>query len=60
MFGEVGILTETRRTADVRANTPVTLLALGFEEFRALVDQSDPTSKDFMQIVEQRRATVQN
>ncbi len=58
VFGEVGILTETRRTADVRANTPVSVLALGFEDFRALVDQSDPTAREFMRIVEQRRSTV--
>ncbi|MEM7424718.1 MAG: redoxin domain-containing protein [Pseudomonadota bacterium] len=58
VFGEVGILTETRRTADIRANTPVTVLALGFEDFKKLVSESDPTAEDFMQIVEQRRATV--
>ncbi len=60
VFGEVGILTETRRTADIRANTPVTVLALGFEDFKKLVSQSNPTAEDFMQIVEQRRATVTN
>ena len=60
VFGEVGILAETRRTADVRANTPVSVLALGFEDFRALVDHSDPTARDFMRIVEQRRSTVSN
>ncbi|MCP5084245.1 MAG: redoxin domain-containing protein [Alphaproteobacteria bacterium] len=60
VFGEVGILAETRRTADVRANTPVSVLALGFEDFRALVDQSDPTARDFMRIVEQRRSSVSN
>ncbi len=58
VFGEMGILNETRRTADVRANTPVSALALGFEDFRALVDQSDPTARDFMRIVEQRRAAA--
>lgn len=58
VFGEIGILTETRRTADVRANTPVSVLALGFEGFRALIDQSDPTARDFMRIVEQRRSSV--
>ncbi len=58
VFGEIGILAETRRTADVRANTPVSVLALGFEGFRNLIDQSDPTARDFMRIVEQRRSSV--
>lgn len=57
MFGEMGILLEARRTADVRANTAVSLLALDWDDFKALVSASDQTARDFMRIVEQRRAS---
>jgi peroxiredoxin (alkyl hydroperoxide reductase subunit C) len=53
-FGEMGILTGNRRTADVRANTDVTAYALAWDDFKALIDISEPTAKDFMQIVDQR------
>jgi peroxiredoxin 2/4 len=56
MFGEMGILMETRRTADVRASTDVSLLALDWNGFRKLVESSEQTARDFMHIVEQRRA----
>lgn len=59
IFGEIGILTETRRTADVIANTGVKVLALDWDDFKLLVNQSDPTARDLMQIVEQRRAAFQ-
>jgi putative ABC transport system ATP-binding protein len=59
MFGEMGILMETRRTADVRANTDVSLLALDWNGFKDLIDSSEQTAKDFMRIVEQRRARAQ-
>ena len=55
-FGEVGILAETRRTATVRANDDVELLALSWEEFQAAVEQSDPTKRDFSDIVQERLA----
>jgi peroxiredoxin 2/4 len=58
VFGEMGILTETRRSADVRADTSVSLFALEFEDFKELIEQSDPTAKDYMAIVEQRRAAL--
>jgi CRP-like cAMP-binding protein len=58
VFGEIGILEETRRTADVRARTNVEVLALDWRDFKDLLDASDPTARDFMQIVEQRRATL--
>ncbi len=54
VFGEMGILTGNRRTADVRADTGVAAYALDWEDFKALIDQSIPTAKDFMEIVEQR------
>lgn len=56
MFGEMGILMEVRRTADVRANTDVCLLALDWDEFRQLVQSSEQTAQDFMLIMEQRQA----
>jgi peroxiredoxin 2/4 len=58
VFGEMGILTETRRSADVRANTAVSLFALDWEDFKELIEKSDPTARDFMEIVQQRRATL--
>jgi len=60
VFGEMGILTETRRSADVRANTAVSLFALDWEDFKELIECSDPTAKDFMEIVAQRRAALPN
>lgn len=56
MFGEMGILLEARRTADVRAESPVTLLTLAWDDFKSLIGASGPTAKDFMRIVEQRLA----
>jgi peroxiredoxin (alkyl hydroperoxide reductase subunit C) len=58
VFGEMGILTETRRSADVRANTAVSLFALDWQDFKDLIERSDPTARDYMQIVEQRRAAL--
>jgi peroxiredoxin (alkyl hydroperoxide reductase subunit C) len=54
VFGEMGILTGNRRTADVRADTDVAAYALDWDDFKAVIDMSEPTAKDFMQIVEQR------
>jgi alkyl hydroperoxide reductase subunit AhpC len=58
VFGEMGILEETRRTADVRARTDVEVLALDWQNFRELLEDSDPTARDFMRIVEQRRTAL--
>jgi peroxiredoxin (alkyl hydroperoxide reductase subunit C) len=58
VFGEIGILEETRRTADVRARSNVEVLALDWRDFKNVLDASDPTARDFMQIVEQRRSTL--
>jgi putative ABC transport system ATP-binding protein len=55
IFGEIGILEETGRTADVRARNDIEVLALDWQDFKELLDHSDPTARDFMQIVEQRR-----
>lgn len=54
VFGEMGILTGNRRTADVRANTDVTAFVLDWDDFKTLIDRSEPTAEDFMNIVEQR------
>ncbi len=54
VFGEMGILTGNGRTADVRADTDVAVYALEWDDFKAVIDKSEPTAKDFMQIVEQR------
>jgi CRP-like cAMP-binding protein len=58
VFGEMGILTETRRSADVRADTAVSLFALDWEDFKEVIERSDPTARDFMEIVAQRRAAL--
>jgi len=58
IFGEIGILEETRRTADVRAHSDVEVLALDWRDFKDLLDAADPTARDFMHIVEQRRAAL--
>jgi len=58
VFGEIGILEETRRTADVRARSDVEVLALDWRDFKDLLDASNPTARDFMRIVEQRRAAL--
>jgi alkyl hydroperoxide reductase subunit AhpC len=55
-FGEVGILAETRRMATVRAIDDVELLALSWQEFQEVVEQSDPTARDFSEIVRERLA----
>ena len=53
-FGEVGILAETRRTATVRAIGDVELLALSWQEFQQILERSDPTNRDFSEIVQER------
>ncbi|MFO1091563.1 MAG: redoxin domain-containing protein [Hyphomicrobiales bacterium] len=58
VFGEMGILTGNPRTADVRANTSVLLYALDWKDFKTLIDQSEPTARDFMDIVEQRLKAI--
>jgi peroxiredoxin (alkyl hydroperoxide reductase subunit C) len=57
-FGEVGILAETRRMATVRATDDVELLALTWQEFQEIVEQSDPTARDFSEIVQERLASA--
>ena len=53
-FGEVGLLDTSTRTATVRAISEVRVLSLGREQFRALVDASEPTAHDLAQVVTDR------
>ncbi len=55
-FGEIGLLTEARRTAAVRAKSSLELLALDWDGFRKLVESSEETGADFAEIVRQRLA----
>jgi peroxiredoxin (alkyl hydroperoxide reductase subunit C) len=57
-FGEVGILAETRRTATVRAIDDVELLSLQWSTFQSALMESDPTNRDFAEIVKERTARV--
>ena len=54
----MGILTGNPLTADVGANTDVTLFALDWKDFKSLIDQSEPTAREFMSIVEQRPKAI--
>lgn len=53
-FGEIGLLTEARRTASVRAKSKLEVMALGWEDFMKLVETSEGTHADFAAIMRQR------
>ncbi len=53
-FGEIGLLSMTRRTASVRARTPVEALALDRATFHRLVIDSEATAEDIAQIARHR------
>jgi len=55
-FGEIGLLTEARRNASVRAKSPLKVVALGWDDFRGVVESSDPTRADFAEIMRRRHA----
>ena len=55
-FGEIGLLSEARRMAGVRAKTDVKLLSLDFETFKKVVEDSDDTASDFAEIIRKRLA----
>ena len=57
-FGEIGLLTEARRTAAVRAKTDLELLALDWDAFRKVVESSESTGADFAEIIRDRLATA--
>ena len=53
-FGEIGLLTEARRTASVRAKDKLEVLALDWEDFMKLVEASEGTHADFAAIMRER------
>ena len=55
-FGEIGLLTEARRMAAVRAKTDLKLLTLDFETFKKVVVDSQDTTMDFAEIIRERLA----
>lgn len=58
-FGEIGLLTEARRTASVRAREKTELLALDFDDFRKAIESNEATGQDFSEIVQARLANIQ-
>jgi peroxiredoxin len=59
LFGEVGILDETRRTATVRAVGDVELIALSWQEFQQALERSDRADRAFSEIANERIALAQ-
>jgi len=55
-FGEIGLLTEARRNASIRAKTDVELLAMNWDDFRRVIESSEATRKDFADIMRERLA----
>ncbi len=58
-FGEIGLLTESRRTASVRAKEKTELLALDFDDFRKAIESNEATGQSFSQIITERLANIQ-
>jgi len=55
-FGEIGLLTEARRNASIRAKTDVELLAMSWDDFRRVIESSEASRKDFADIMRERLA----
>lgn len=55
-FGEIGLLTEARRTATVRAKTDLEVLTMDWEIFKKVVKTSEATATDFAEIIRERLA----
>jgi hypothetical protein len=55
-FGEIGLLTEARRNASIRAKTDVELLAMNWDDFRRVIESSEVSRKDFADIMRERLA----
>ena len=53
-FGEIGLLTEARRNASIRAKTDVELLAMSWDDFRKVIESSETSRKDFADIMRER------
>ena len=58
-FGEIGLLQNVRRTATVRALSPVTSLALDRDAFLEMIADNDLTSGEIGRLVRQRVVTSQ-
>ncbi len=55
-FGEIGLLTEARRMATVRAKTDLEVLTMDWEMFKKVVQTSEATAADFAEIIRERLA----
>ena len=55
-FGELALLTDTKRTARVRAKTDSRLLAIGRDEFRALLESEPGLALSMLEVLAQRLA----
>ena len=55
-FGEIGLLTEARRNASIRAKTDAELLAMSWDDFRKIIESSEASRKDFADIMRERLA----
>jgi len=55
-FGELALLTDTQRTARVRAKTDARLLAIGRPEFRALLESEPKIALGMLEVLAQRLA----
>jgi len=55
-FGEIGLLTEARRNASVRAKGQLGVLALDFKDFQEIMEASEPSRLDFATILRRRMA----
>jgi voltage-gated potassium channel len=55
-FGELALLTDTKRTARVRAKTDSTLLAIGRDEFRALLESEPGLALSMLEVLARRMA----
>jgi hypothetical protein len=57
-FGEIGLLTDSPRTASVRARAPVELLALDRQNFERLVAQSRASADELTAVAQKRLSAV--
>lgn len=56
-FGELALLTNTRRTARVRAKTDCLLLAIGRDEFRVLLESEPGLALSMLEVLAKRLAS---